>query len=299
MGERIGIDFGGSKIEGVRLNPAGEVAARRRVPNPGGYDQALAAVAELVRALEAGREGACSVGVGAPGSPSPRDGLMRGANSVWLNGRPFRADLEAALRRPVRLANDANCFALSEVVDGAAAGAASAFGVIVGTGCGGGVVLGGRLVEGANGVAGEWGHTPLPWMSEDERAAGLVCWCGRLDCLERWVSGPGLEADHRRRTGVSLSAPEIAAGAEAGEATCRETLARHADRLGRGLAMVCDVIDPEVIVLGGGVSNIAAIYPAAQAALERWLFSDVCVTRIVRARHGDSSGVRGAAWLWD
>ena len=292
---RIGVDFGGTKIEAARLAPSGEIAERIREPNPGDYDAAIAVIRRLVERIDPG--GSTPVGVGLPGSPSPHTGVIRGANSIWLNGRLFRADLASALGRPVRIANDANCFALSEATDGAAAGAASVFGVIVGTGVGGGVVLDGELVEGVNGVAGEWGHTPLPWPTADEYP-GPTCWCGRRSCLELWVSGKGFEADYARNGGSALHAEEIGRRAAEGEAGAAAALARYADRLGRGLAVVCDIVDPAVIVLGGGMSNVEAIYAPAREALARALFSDVCETTLVKARFGDSSGVRGAAWLW-
>jgi fructokinase len=255
------------------------------------------AVRGLVDRVEAEAGARGSVGVGVPGSPSPRDGRIRNANSTWLNGRPFGADLERALGRPVRLANDANCFALSEAVEGAGVGAASLFGVIVGTGCGGGVVIGGRLVEGANGIGGEWGHTPLPWASADEHP-GPRCWCGRFGCMEMWVSGTAFEADYALHGGAPLEAPEIVAAARAGEPRAREALERYKDRLARGLAMVADVLDPEVVVLGGGMSNVDELYGDMAERIAAYAFSDVYAVRVLKAGGGDSSGVKGAAWLW-
>jgi fructokinase len=293
---RIGIDFGGTKIEGAALDAAGAVVSRLRAPNPRGYDAAILAVRELVEATE--REvGRASVGVGMPGSVSPRTGLIRGANSTWLNGRTFREDLEAALGRPVRLANDANCLALSEASDGAAAGAGVVFAVIVGTGCGGGLVVNGEIVQGANGIAGEWGHTPLPWPSPEELARP-PCWCGRPACMELYVSGPGFEADHRAASGRDWRVPEIMEAARGGDGEAAAAFERYVDRLGRGLAVICDVVDPDMIVFGGGVSNVPELYDAVRPVMARWMFSDVCETRLAPALHGDSSGVRGAAWLW-
>jgi fructokinase len=294
---RIGVDFGGSKIEVIALDAAGTSLARLRVANPGGYDAAVRAVGELVARVEqaAGAAPDAPVGVGIPGSVSPRTGAIRNANSTWLNGRPFRQDLEARLGRPVRLANDANCFALSEAPE--QPGARVVFGVIVGTGCGGGLVVDGGIVEGVNGVGGEWGHTPLPWQTAGEHP-GPPCWCGRFGCMEVWVSGKGFEADYRRAGGEALAAEVIAERAQGGEPLARAALDRYVDRLGRGLAVVADVCDPDVFVLGGGMSNIEALYAELPAVVARNLFSDVCVTRIVRARHGDSSGVIGAARLW-
>ena len=294
---RIGVDFGGTKIEAAALAPDGTIAARLRIATPPDYDSALEAISALVARVEAQAGGRGTVGVGLPGSPSPRDGRIRNANTTWLNGRPFGEDLSRTLDRPVRLANDANCFALSEALDGAAEGAGSVFGAILGTGCGGGVVIGGRLVEGANGIAGEWGHTPLPWARADEHP-GPACWCGRRGCLETWISGTAFEADFERVEGRALPAPAIVAEAGAGGAGALAALDRYADRLARGLAVIADIVDPDVIVLGGGMSNVEALYPGLAERIAAHAFSDVYATRVVRARHGDSSGVKGAAWLW-
>lgn len=297
---RIGVDLGGTKTEIAALDATGAVRFRRRVPTPvaDGYDAVLRALVRLVDAAEAALGRAFErVGVGTPGSLSPATGLLRNANSTLLNGRPLDRDLAGALGRPVRIANDANCFALSEATDGAAAGAPVVFGVIVGTGTGGGVVVDGRLLDGRNGVAGEWGHTPLPWPEGDE-APGPACWCGRRGCVETWLSGPGLAADHARRTGERLEGAALAARAAAGDAAARGTLARHADRFARALAVVIDVLDPDVVVLGGGVSRLEHLYEAIPAAWGAHVFGDVVRTRLVPAAHGDSSGVRGAAWLW-
>jgi fructokinase len=295
---RLGVDFGGTKIEIAALGDDGGVLARRRAPNPGRYDEAIAAVSELVAwaDAEAGTAGA-PVGVAMPGSLSPVDRRVRNANSTWLNGRAFDADLEAALGRAVRTANDANCFALSEASDGAGAGARVVFGVIIGTGCGGGVVVDRTLLDGANGVAGEWGHTPLPWQTAAERDPP-PCWCGRTGCLETWISGSGLARDFQGVTGERLAGEDIVARARAGDARARQAIMRYVDRLGRGLAVICDVVDPDVIVLGGGLSNVAELYPAIGPIIARHVFSDSFTTPVVAAAHGDSSGVRGAAWLW-
>lgn len=297
---RIGIDLGGTKIEGLVLDEAGDERARRRVPTPKEDAGAIvAAVASLVQELEASVSARCTVGVGTPGSLSPRTGLLRGSNTTCLNGLPLDRLLSEALAREVRIANDANCFALSEAVDGAAAGASVVFGVIVGTGTGAGVVIDRRVLGGRHGIAGEWGHNPLPWPREDE-LPGPVCYCGKRGCLETWLSGPGLAADHARRHPgeVELDAVGIAARAAAGDPAAEDTIARYADRMARGLATVIDVLDPDVIVLGGGMSNVEALYPRVAARLRDWVFSDYVDVPVVRAAHGDSGGVRGAAWLW-
>ncbi len=296
---RIGIDLGGTKIAAVALDTDGTVAASRRIAAPrDDYAATLRALSGLVCAIETetGRSG--SVGVGIPGSLSPRTGLLRNANSTWLNGRPLGRDLETALARPVRVANDANCLALSEARDGAGRGADTLFGVILGTGCGGGLVIGGRLHMGHHDIAGEWGHNPLPWPRGDE-IPGPACWCGRQGCLEVWLSGPGLAADHARATGETLEAHEIAARATAGGAADSATLARHADRLARGLATIVNTLDPDAIVLGGGLSNIAALYELVPPLLPRHVFSDYCEAVLLPPAHGADSGVRGAARLWD
>jgi fructokinase len=291
------VDFGGTKIEAAALDPQGRFLARVRAPNPGGYDAALGAVRDLVLQAEQQAGGAGSVGVGMPGSISPRTGLVRNANSVWLNGRRFDTDLTAILDRPVRLANDANCLALSEAVDGAGAGFATVFAAILGTGCGGGLVAEGALLAGANGLAGEWGHTPLPWPDAEERAIP-ACWCGRSGCLETFVSGTALCDDHERATGRRLGGADIVAAARAGEAAALAALDRYLDRLGRALAVVIDIFDPHVIVLGGGLSNVGEIAERLPQAIRPHVFSDAWEAPIRKAVHGDSSGVRGAAWLW-
>jgi fructokinase len=295
---RIGVDFGGTKIEAAALEAEGAFVARVRKPNPGDYEAALETVRELVTEAEwqAGVSGA-TVGFGVPGSLSPKTGLMRNANSVWLNGKPFKEDLETVLGRAVRLENDANCFALSEALGGAARGAEVVFGAILGTGCGGGVVVRGGTVEGANKIGGEWGHTPLPWPSAEERAA-RTCWCGRSNCLEQWISGSAFSVDYQEATGEKLLGGVIVERARAGEAEAKSALDRYVNRLGRALAVICDIIDPDVVVFGGGMSNVAELYERVPPVTARYAFSDVFVTRIEPARFGDSSGVRGAAWLW-
>jgi fructokinase len=294
---QVGVDFGGTKIEAAALGAEGAFLARVREPNPGVYDDALEVVRDLVERVErqAGARG--TVGIGAPGSVSPRTGAVRNANSTWLNGRPFREDLERVLERPVRLANDADCLALSEVADGAAAHAGTCFAVIIGTGCGGGVVAGGRLVEGANGIGGEWGHISLPWPGADE-VPGPDCWCGLRGCLETWLSGTGLARDFAQAAGRRLTGEQIIAASRAGDAGAMAALERHADRLGRALAMVCNLLDPEVIVLGGGLSNVVELYERVPPVIERHVFCDAWEAKLVPAKWGDSSGVRGAARLW-
>jgi fructokinase len=299
---RIGIDLGGTKIEALALSPAGEEIARRRMITPRDYVASVDAIAGLVRELEGAVDEAGTVGVGIPGTVVPRTGLVKNANSVWLNGRPLGRDLEERLDRPVRLMNDANCFALSEASDGAAAGAHVVFGVILGTGVGGGIVVDGKCLLGANLIAGEWGHTPLPWLGSEEWP-GPPCYCGKRGCVETWLSGPAFERDHAERTGLALSSHEIVRAAAGGNPGAAATLARYHDRLGRALASLINVLDPDVVVLGGGMSNIAGLPEAASAQLPRYVFaagasSDHVATRVVRAAHGDSSGVRGAARLW-
>jgi fructokinase len=297
-GLRIGIDLGGTKIEGLLLSPDGEELLRRRIPAPR-YDYAgtVAAIAELVRELEAKTGGPARVGVGMPGSFSPRTGLVQNSNSTWINGRPLGRDLPEALGRPVRFANDANCFALSEALDGAAAGARSAFGIILGTGCGGGVVIEGRLLDGPRGIAGEWGHNPLPWAGPDEHP-GPLCWCGHYGCMETWVSGPALSADYARVSGASLPVEDIVACAKAGDAPAAAALGRHASRLARGIAHVVNIIDPEVIVLGGGLSQLEHLYELLPGLIAPYVFADEATAEVRRPKWGDSSGSRGAARLW-
>jgi len=299
---RLGIDLGGTKVEIIALDAGGRECLRRRVPTPpDGYDATLAAVVQLVRDAERELElppNAASVGIGTPGSISHATGLLRGSNSVRLNGRPIREDLSRMLGCEVRITNDANCFALSEATDGAGQGAGVVFGVIIGTGVGAGIVVHGRVLDGANAIAGEWGHNPLPWPRDDERP-GSPCFCGHTGCIETWLSGPGLAHDHRCVTGSALAAPDIVTGALASDPACAATLARYEDRLARSLAHVINIVDPDVIVLGGGMSNVDRLYRNVPERLCAWVFSDRVDTRLVRHMHGDSSGVRGAAWLWD
>lgn len=295
--KRIGVDLGGTKIEAVVLDTGGGMVWRKRVATPRHYDGTIEAITALLGEAQAEAGGNAAVGIGMPGSPSPKTGLVRNANSQWLNDRPFQADLEAALGYEIRLANDANCFALSETVDGAAAGARRVFGVIIGTGCGGGVVIDGRLVDGAHGVGGEWGHVSLPWPGAGE-APGPDCWCGLNGCLETWISGSGFQADHRRVTGNAVSAQLIIDRMRSGDKQATASFDRFCDRLGRALAMVANIIDPDVIVLGGGLSNIDELYERLPGLVRHYVFSDYWEGQIRPARWGDSSGVRGAAWLW-
>jgi fructokinase len=295
---RVGIDLGGTKIAGVALGADGRACAERRAPAPrDDYAATVAAVAAMVAALEQAAGPSGSIGVGMPGSLVPASGLAQNANSTWLNGRPFQRDLEARLGRPVRLANDANCFALSEAVDGAAAGARSVFGVILGTGCGGGLVFDGTLIDGPRGIGGEWGHNPLPWAERHEHP-GPHCWCGRIGCIETWVSGSGLAADHARATGTRLSAEEIAAHAAGGDAAAQAALDRHASRLARGLAHVVNIFDPDVIVLGGGLSKLTHLYAVLPDLMAPYVLATQTAVVVKPPVWGDAGGMRGAAWLW-
>ena len=298
---RIGIDLGGTKTEVIALDADGREKLRRREPTPPeDYDAILALVATLVADAEqacGARAGAASVGIGTPGSLSRATGLLRGSNSVCLNGMPVKRDLEARLGRPIAMANDANCFALSEATDGAGRGAGVVFGVILGTGVGGGIVVNGRVLEGRNAIGGEWGHNPLPWPNDDERP-GPACFCGQHGCIETWLSGPGLARDHHAHVpGDTSATPEIVARAGQQDAACDATLARYEERLARALAHVINIVDPDVIVLGGGLSNVDRWYKSVPRLWTRWVFSDRVDTQVVRHAHGDSSGVRGAAWL--
>jgi fructokinase len=296
---QIGVDLGGTKIEAIALDNIGRALVRRRVPTPrNDYEATLAAIANLVREVEAELGASGSVGVGMPGAISPATGLVKNANSVWLNGRPLAQDLEHRLRRPLRFANDANCFALSEQRDGAAAGAGCAFGVIVGTGTGGGVVVNGRVWTGPNAIGGEWGHNPLPWPGNEERP-GTACYCGRNGCIETFLSGPGLVRDHLEQTGECLTAEAIVMQAQSGAPAAETTLARYEERMARALASVINVLDPDVIVLGGGLSNLQRLYSNVPRLWSAFIFSDRVDTRLLPPVHGDSSGVRGAARLWE
>ncbi len=295
---QIGIDLGGTKIEAAAIDGSAGIRLRRRQASPqGDYEGTIRAIRALVQGVEADLGQPGSVGVGIPGTISPHSGLIKNANSTWIIGRPLDRDLAEALDRPVRVANDANCFALSEAVDGAAAGAWVVFGVILGTGVGGGLVVGERPLVGAQAIAGEWGHNPLPWPEDDERP-GPDCYCGKRGCIETFLSGPGLSRDHAKATGESLPVEEIARRAAAGDAAASASLDRHAGRLARGLASVINVVDPDAVVLGGGLSNLEWLYGERPGRLQDYVFSDVCTTPVVAAMHGDSSGVRGAAWLW-
>jgi fructokinase len=310
---RIGIDLGGTKIEGLALADDGRELARYRIPAPrGNYEDTIRAIVRVVSHLEraclaeaprgakadatADRTG-FTIGVGIPGAISPATGLIKNANSTWLIGHPLERDLANALGRPVRLANDANCFALSEATDGAAAGAAVVFGVIIGTGTGGGLVVNGQVVAGANAIAGEWGHNPLPSPADDERP-GPPCYCGRFGCIETFLSGPGLARDHMADGGEELPAIEIAARADRGDARAVACLDRYTRRFARAIASVINIVDPDVIVLGGGLSNMSRLYDEVPRLWGAHVFSDRVHTRLARAKHGDASGVRGAAWLW-
>ena len=295
---RIGIDLGGTKIEGLALADDGRQLDRRRIAAPrGSYDNTIAAIAGLVSELEARTGERGTVGIGIPGAMSPATGLIKNANSTWLIGKPFARDLTRALDRPVRLANDANCFALSEATDGAGAGAAVVFGVIIGTGTGGGLIVNGRVVVGANAIAGEWGHNPLPAPDDHERP-GPPCYCGRAGCIETFLSGPALSRDFAANGGADLPAIEIARLADGGDAVAMAALDRYERRFAKAIASVINVVDPDVIVLGGGLSNIERLYDRVPQLWGTHVFSDRVDTRLRRATHGDASGVRGAAWLW-
>jgi fructokinase len=300
---RIGIDLGGTKIEGIALD-AGREAARKRVDTPrGDYEATIDAIATLVADLEAAAgSGHAPVGIGIPGTLSPATGLVKNANSVWLIGRPLLADLERRLARPVRIANDANCFAVSEAADGAGASADVVFAVIAGTGVGAGIVARNQLLTGAQGIAGEWGHNPLPWPADEERP-GPACYCGRRGCIETFLSGPGLQADDERATAAIRTPAAIVAAASAGDASATAALERYEHRMARALASIINVLDPDVIVLGGGMSNIDRLYENVPRLWAPFIFTsgaetEEIRTRLVRARHGAASGVRGAAWLW-
>ncbi|WP_119167938.1 ROK family protein [Algihabitans albus] len=291
---RIGLDLGGTKISGVVLQASGaEVLRRRRATPQGDYDATLVALRDLVGELESAAGTACSVGVGCPGAISPNSGLIKNANSTYLIDKPFDKDLAEALSRPIRIENDANCLALSEAVDGAAAGAQTVFGAVLGTGVGGGIVLGGQVWRGRDAIAGEWGHNPLSWPQAAE-LPGRLCYCGRRGCIETWLSGPALGADYDEATTSEM----VVARAAAGEPAAAAALARYRDRLARALATVVNLLDPDAIVLGGGLSRVPALYDGLDAAVGAYVFSDIFDTPIRPALHGDDSGVRGAAWLW-
>jgi fructokinase len=309
---RIGIDLGGTKIAAVLLDGSRELARVRLATPRDDYPATLQAIGRLVGDLEARGGARATVGIGIPGALDPATQLVKNANSVWLIGRPLQADLEALLARPVRIDNDANCFTVSEAADGAARSAAVVFGVIVGTGTGAGIVVRGHPLSGANAIAGEWGHNPLPWPDTEERS-GPPCYCGRSGCIETFLSGPGLARDYARRTGQLLEPPDIVRGAEAGDSAAGAALARYEQRMARALASIINVLDPDVIVLGGGLSNIDRLYDQVPRLWGEYVFGATTArrlegedtrrhaavrTRLVRAQHGDASGVRGAAWLW-
>ena len=295
---RIGVDLGGTKIEAIALGMGGEILANRRIASPrDDYAGTLAAIAGLVAGIETEIGSTATVGLGMPGALSPASGLVKNANSTWLIGRPFDRDLADALGREVRLANDADCFALSEATDGAGAGTYCVFGVILGTGVGGGIVVGGKLLKGSNAIAGEWGHNPLPWPTDDERP-GPPCYCGQQGCIETFLSGPGLALDYAAAAGMEAEPAIIASSAEAGEQDALDALARYCDRLARALAGVINIIDPHVIVLGGGLSHLPALCETVPDLWSAYIFSDRIDTALVPAKYGDASGVRGAAWLW-
>ncbi len=296
---RIGVDLGGTKIEAVALAPSGEMLSRHRVPSPrDDYRNTIEAISALVTETErlAGIKKA-SVGVGIPGAMSPQTHLFKSGNSTWLIGHPIDKDLSAALGRPVRVANDANCFALSEATDGAAAGAETVFGVILGTGVGGGLVVRGRLLDGHNAIAGEWGHNPLPWLEASEHP-GKLCYCGHYGCIETFLSGGGLADTYGAIAGKKIGAPEVQQAAESGEETALRAVGLYENRLSRALAHIVNIFDPDVIVLGGGVSKMSSLYADVPKLWSRWVFGREITTKLVENAHGDSSGVRGAAWLW-
>jgi len=297
LAARIGIDLGGTKTEIIVLSPYGETLLRNRVPTVrNDYASTISTIVQLVTRAEAELNLQGSVGVATPGAASPATGVLKNANSTWLNGKHLKMDLEQALKRPVCLANDANCFVLSEATDGAAKDAQVVFGVIVGTGTGGGIVVNKQLLTGANAIAGEWGHNSLPWPQAEE-LPGPPCYCGKKGCIETFLSGPGMSADHYNITGQQLDAEQIATLAESGDAAAEQTLARYERRMAKALANVINILDPDVVVLGGGVSNIARLYRNVAEQWQSYVFSDQLSTSLVRAQHGDSSGVRGAAWL--
>ncbi|MDQ6982157.1 MAG: ROK family protein [Mariprofundus sp.] len=295
---RVGIDLGGSKTELIALDDQGTEQLRFRRPTPAGtYDATVSLIAEMVQQAEAELGMTASTGLGTPGAVSLKNGLMKNCNSTCLNGQPLKEDIEHVLQREVRLSNDANCFALSEAIDGAGAGHPVVFGVILGTGVGGGLVVNGQVLGGVNHIAGEWGHNPLPIAAHSD-FPGPACYCGRNGCIEAWLSGPAMQAEHHRHQGTTLTASDIASAAQAGDVACLQTLEIYCERLAGALAVVINIIDPDVIVLGGGLANIDMLYSRVPLLWHRYIFSDDVRTRLLRPVHGDSSGVRGAAWLW-
>lgn len=297
---RIGIDLGGTKIEAIALSETGKDLYRERIPTPNDYLQTLDAIGSLVSKIESIAGTGDSIGIGIPGTISSTTNRVKNANSLWLNNMPLVADLERTLKRPVRIANDANCLAVSEAVDGAGAGFNVVFGVIIGTGCGGGIAIDGSAHTGINGVAGEWGHNPLPWPNEKdlEYQQKVPCYCGRRGCVETYVSGPGFSKDYKIHTDQTLEAYQIVDLARKGENEAKECLGRYQQRLGKALAGIVNTLDPDVIVLGGGMSNVESIYYDIESIMSRWVFGAESQTPVLKAKHGDSSGVRGAAWLW-
>ena len=295
---RMGVDLGGTKTEVIALSQDGDVLLRERVDSAKGeYSKTLSMIEGLVKHVEQSLKESVSVGIGTPGAVSPATGLIKNSNSTWLNGKPLHKDLERVLRRPVRIANDANCFVLSEAVDGAAKDYNVVFGVIIGTGTGGGITVNKQILVGANAIAGEWGHNALPWPGAGE-VPGPACYCGKKGCIETFLSGPGLVNDYNAMTGFNLQAEDIVAQAEQGDIDCDNTLKRYERRLAKSLAAVINILDPDAIVLGGGLSNIARLYQNVPSLWESYVFSDAVATKLLKAMHGDSSGVRGAAWLW-
>jgi fructokinase len=296
---RIGIDLGGTKIEGIALDNSGAELFRQRIDSPqGDYRATVDAIATLVKLLEAETQQTGTVGIGIPGAISPATDLVKNANSTWLIGKPLHSDLEQVLSRPVRIGNDANCFVVSEATDGAARDADVVFGVIIGTGTGGGVYVRGKEITGINAIAGEWGHNPLPWPTPGEYP-GRECYCGKLGCIETWLSGPGFSNDHQQHGGKGNTARDIVILAEQGDETANASLQRYEDRMARALATIINIIDPDVIVLGGGMSNLTRLYHNVPKIWGKYIFSDQVITELVPPLHGDSSGVRGAAWLWN
>jgi len=295
---RIGIDLGGTKIEGIALSDEGEELFRDRIETPQGeYDEILQRINELIEHIEdqVGEHG--TIGIGTPGAISPATGLMKNSNSVCMNGKPVYEDLSRVLKREIKITNDANCFALSEATDGAGEGDSVVFGVIVGTGTGAGIVIDGKILTGPNAIAGEWGHNPLPW-SQDMELPGPECYCGKTGCIETWLSGPGLMRDHELHANIILDPETIASKAQFGDEDAEESMQRYEDRMARSLAHVINIIDPDVIILGGGMGNINRLYKNVPKLWQRYVFSDAVKTRLVAPEYGDSSGVRGAAWLW-
>ena len=295
----IGIDLGGTKIEGIAIAADGKQLLRKRVPTPAGdYQATLHQIHDLVHEIETTLGEVGSVGIGTPGAISPASGLLKNSNSVCMNGKPVYEDLTRLLQRDIRIANDANCFALSEATDGVAAGAGVVFGVIVGTGTGAGVVVNGHVLAGANAIAGEWGHNPLPWPRDEERP-GPSCYCGKRGCIETWLSGPGMSRDYLELSGQTVEAIEIVVQAGRGDQAAEHCLQRYEERMARSLAHVINILDPDAIVLGGGISNIQRLYTSVPAIWDRYVFSDHVDTRLLAPKYGDASGVRGAAWLWN